>query len=326
MNQLIKKIYRFVKAKANPTKNLDATLITFKGVEGKDVYNVSGPFSINNVEYIAGRVETRDKQDSLTMFFQKVAEHEWQLIPDSPAFDLEDPFQTIIDGDIILGGVRIKKNESGTITSYQTIFYKGKTINALREFAVGPLGMKDIRLMQIVPPIGKNPGNIIVFTRPQGEYGGLGKIAVTFIETLDQLTEEHILQARIIPELFTENEWGGVNDLYKLRNGMIGVLYHIAHRDDAGNRHYRAAVFIYDPLSGRVYNNQVIATREQFPDSPIKIIADSKKPDDLKNVVFPSRLVIQESRAILYSGLSDTTTGILNCPNPFIHLPPTTEK
>ena len=47
-----------------------AQKLNFKGVPGKDVYNITAPFVSNGVEYIAGRVEsTKSETDSKVMFF-----------------------------------------------------------------------------------------------------------------------------------------------------------------------------------------------------------------------------------------------------------------
>jgi len=41
----------------------------FEGVDGKDVYNITAPFSMNSKAYIAGRVDPREKEGELEVRF-----------------------------------------------------------------------------------------------------------------------------------------------------------------------------------------------------------------------------------------------------------------
>lgn len=292
--------------------------VKFIGSGSKDVYNTSGPFAVGDQEYIAARVESRGHQDALTMFFRKVAPKTWKLDPHAPVFELEDPFQSWVDDQLIIGGVKTLRDETGFIYSYFTVFYRGTNVYNLQEFRHGPVGMKDIRLIGL-PARGNKPKKILVFTRPQGGEAGRGKVAVTILDTLDDLNPDSINNAAILGTLCADGEWAGVNDLYLLPNGKVGVLYHIA-RAEGTKRFYNAATFIYDPDNGNITDNKVLATRQAFPESPVKILPDCASEDDLKEVLFPSRIVINRlnrARAWLYGGLSDTTTGVLRCPNPF---------
>ena len=46
--------------------------LKFKGVGDKDVYNIKAPFEVDGVDYILGRVETRENDtDTESMFFIK---------------------------------------------------------------------------------------------------------------------------------------------------------------------------------------------------------------------------------------------------------------
>jgi hypothetical protein len=292
--------------------------VKFIGAGSKDVYNTTGPFSVGERDYMAARVESRDRQDAITMFFEKVAPNTWKLDPNAPVFELEDPFQTWVDGQLVVGGVKTLRDETGFIYSYFTVFYRGTSVYNLEEFRHGPVGMKDIRLIGLPARNGQTK-KVLVFTRPQGGKAGRGKVAVTILDNLDDLNPDTISNAPLLGTLSAEDEWAGVNDLYLLPNGKIGVLYHIA-RAEGDKRFYNAATFMYDPESGEITDNKVLATRQAFPESPVKILPDCTSEDDLKEVLFPSRLVvnrINHSRAWLYGGLSDTTTGVLRCPNPF---------
>ena len=148
--------------------------LKFLGVKDKDVYNVTAPFFIKNKEYIIGRVESRNKKDSKIMFFYKRQDN-FILDKKAPIFNLEDPFISFIDNQIIFGGVECIKN------SYKTIFFKGKYIYSLKRFAKGPIGMKDIRFIEL------SNKKIGIFTRPQGEIGLRGRIGFFIIDSLNEL-------------------------------------------------------------------------------------------------------------------------------------------
>jgi hypothetical protein len=309
-------MYKFALSKVRGTLGLPrGHFVKFRGVGNKDVYNTSGPFYIGESQFIAGRVESREMQDAFTMFFRNTGYETWTLDSAAPVFELEDPFQAWIDGQLIVGGVRTLRDPNGIINNYFTVFYRGTDVYNLQEFAHGPVGMKDIRLIEL-PPTEKKPKQILVFGRPQGHEAGRGKVSTTVIENLDQLNPENINKAIILGTLSEEGEWAGVNDLYLLPDGTVGVLYHIA-RAEKTKRFYNAATMIYDPRDGAIKEKKVIATREAFPNSPVKMLRDCINKDDLKEVIFPSRLILNSSYALLYGGLSDTTTGVLRCPNPF---------
>ena len=198
--------------------------LKFLGVKGYDVYNITAPFILSGHKYIAGRVEARtDEKASKVMFFKNVknnGQDEWHLVR-GITFDLQDPFITKVDDEFIFGGVLLELDSNGNIKSYTTDFYRGTDLTNLKHFASGPVGMKDIRIVKL------HNGKIGVFTRPQGEIGGIGKIGFIVIDSLNALTPEIIKKAPLIKdleEMFGELIWGGVNAAYQLSSEQIGVL------------------------------------------------------------------------------------------------------
>lgn len=276
----------------------------FLGVGGRDVYNITAPFRINNKNLIVGRVEHRKSTDSEVMFFEEQQET-WSPTKDSPVYSLEDGFITRVGDEAIFGGVEVYPIDTGV--GYRTVFYRGESIHSFEKFAVGPEGMKDIRLVDL-----KN-GKIGVFTRPQGEIGGKGKIGYLEIDTLEDLNNnELILNARIIENQFANNEWGGTNDIHLLPDGRIGVVGHIAYQDEQDAKHYYGMSFIYDPQNHEATPIEILATIKNFPEV-------ASKNDGLKDIVFPSNLVLQDDgTATLYAGLSDAKAGQVTLKNPFI--------
>jgi hypothetical protein len=202
--------------------------------------------------------------------------------------------------------------ENGLL-KYRTAFYKFKEgafrTHAKEPFAFGPWGMKDIRICQL--PDGK----IAVFTRPQGKIGGLGKVAYTEIDRLEDL-EQGILDAKIIPQLFIDGrEWGGANQAFALDENRIGVLGHIACETVSATgrklKHYYAITFIFDRRNLSVSNLKIIATANDFPEAKCK-------REELKDVVFSGSIDrLENGRAILYVGIGDRQAGYIEIPDPF---------
>ena len=283
----------------------EAKKLTFTGVGDRDVYNITAPFKNNGEMVIAGRVEARDTEHSEVVFFTE-KEEVWTPIEGSKTYDLQDPFVTHINGELLFGGVETFPHpENEGALSWRTAFYKGADLNRLQRFTIGPDGMKDIRLIQL------DDGRIGVFTRPQGDKGGRGKIGYTIINHLDELQAEIIDNAPLIQDHFGQDEWGGANEIHLLANGDIGVLGHIACFDQEGNRHYYPMTFLYEPETNEIKNMEIIATRDDFPDGP------AKRPD-LQDVLFSGGLLrLENGQAELYVGVSDAEAHKAILPDPF---------
>jgi len=283
-------------------------IIEVEGIEGRDVYNITAPFIIDGVKYIAGRVEERGAspkdEDYIpqTKFFTR--DHEkWKITENTPTLPMEDPFVFSINNEVVVGGVEIY-GEPGE-RKYRTVFLKGKDLSSLERFSTGPEMMKDIRLVQLLD------GKIGVFTRPQGGEYKRGRIGFTIIDSLEELDEKNILNAGILREDLGDDEWEGVNSAMVLENGKIGVIGHIANIDEEERRHYRATAFIVDPATSEVENFKIIATRDDFPRG------EAKAPD-VEDVVFPGGVEKNEDGSYtLYVGLSDAAAGRIKIPNPF---------
>jgi len=300
--------------------------LRFLGVDGRDVYNITAPFEISFgighderiITVIAGRVEKRgDKAKSQIVFFEENEKGEWTPVAGAQPFPLEDGFVTRIKDEIIFGGVSAYPQPTETDPNnvgYKTVFYRGTNLSSLKEnqFATGPEKMKDIRL---VGPL-KN-GKIGVFTRPQGDIGGKGKIGYLEIDRLEDLDNPEIMKnAKIIENQFATGEWGGANDLHLLSDGRIEVIGHIAYQDEPdtegkeGAKHYYAMSFIYDPSNHTATPIEIIATIKNFPEG------EAKTPQH-KDVIFPSSLLRHgDGTGTLYVGLGDARAGKLERPAP----------
>ena len=286
----------------------ESRILKFSGVGNKDVYNISQPFRIGDKTVIAGRVEERKEwANSKVIFFEEKAKV-WSPVHNTPTLSLEDAFATTIGDETILGGVEVYTENNAFNSSsigYRTVFYKGSNMSSLKRFSAGPDRMKDIRLVL------NKKNKIGICTRPQGGKHGKGKIGTTEIEKIEDLNEENILNARIIEDLFIQEQWGGANELHLLKDNRIGVLGHIAYEDEKQRKHYYAITFIYNPDNHTVSELKIIATRKDFPKG------ETKKPE-LEDVVFPGGMIRHGNGYItLYAGLSDAQAGWITLQDPF---------
>ena len=272
----------------------------------KDVYNITAPFEWDGKTLLAGRVEARESEHSEVVFFQR-KEEGWVPVLDAPMLKLQDPFVTIAEGTLVVGGVEVfPDSENPDRLCWRTVFYKGKTLEELKQFAKGPDGMKDIRLLQL------SDGRILTAVRPQGMIGGWGKIGFMVMDSLQELTEERIEKARVLDGQFTDEEWGGCNEMHLLPDGKVGVLSHIACFDEKGNRHYYPSCFIYDVGTGEYTPMKIISERRDFAPGECKRA-------DLEDVVFSGGLVRRSGgKAELYCGVGDAEAHVRIIDDPFL--------
>jgi len=280
--------------------------LIFTGVGDRDVYNITAPFIDEGEPVIAGRVEQRHSEISEVMFFIN-RNGRWQPRPNAPVFQLQDPFVSFIRGELIFGGVKLYFDEdSQDITSWRTVFYRGSRIGDLRQFAKGPLSMKDIRLVELAD------SRIGVFTRPMMVNGARALIGYTEIHELSELTEEAIEAADLLLGQLLPDEWGGVNESHLLASGMIGVLGHIACMEQNNVRHYYPMVFGFDPVKRKPTPIKLLAERSMFPDGP------AKRPD-LQDVLFSGGIIrMENNKARLYTGVSDAEAHMIDIDDPFV--------
>lgn len=280
--------------------------INFTGVDGRDVYNITAPFLDDGQFVIAGRVEKRDTEYSDTVFFIE-NNGSWQPRKGTQTYPLQDPFITFIRGQLIFGGVEVFPNpQNNKKLLWRTVFYKGENINSLKALATGPIGMKDIRLLEL------SDQTIGVFTRPKGEEkGGRGTIGFTTIQTVNDLSIEVLENAPLIQTHFKDDEWGGVNEAFVDDEGRIKALGHIACSDHEGNRHYYPITFEYRPTTNRIESMKIIATRSEFAEG------EAKRPD-IQDVLFSGGLIhLADGKAELYVGVSDAEAHKAMIANPF---------
>ncbi len=277
-------------------------IIKFINVLDKDVYNISAPFNYKNSKYIVGRLESRNNIEAKSCFFKQIQETSYELCNDLPKFNLEDPFIVKIKDEFVFGGVKVTKNNNHLI--WKTVFYKGKSLNELVEFASSPVGMKDVRLVELDEKIG-------VFTRPQNGIYKRGKIGFILINSLDELTENIINEAKIL-DLFNNEEWGGVNEAKKYNENEIFVLGHIAKYTEETIKHYYPITFIFNYNEFTIRNLKIVAKSDDFNNKEFK-------KESLKDIVFPGGISNYFSDKVkLFAGIGDCQAQMIEILNPFI--------
>lgn len=296
-------------------KIYESALLTFRGVDGYDVYNCSVPFCMDGKEYIFGRVETREEwATSWVRLFEKTGKDTYSVVPESMIYQLEDPYIQFIGDQLTMGGTHVMK-EKGEVKTFFGYFYRGTSLDGMRYFTTGPDKMKDIRLVSL------KDGRIGVFSRPRGKkveevYGSGSVIGFAIIDSLDDLTADLIENAPAIGNLFGRGEWGGCNQCYLLKDGRIGVIGHKCYKADADadgvvQAVYMNVSFIFDPETHVATEPQIIATRRSYPD-------EAAKMPNLKDCAFTSGIVLREDGKVdLYSGVGDTHEGRVTIDNPF---------
>lgn len=284
-------------------------IIDIQGITpGKDLYNITAPFDVNGDTFILGREESEAHARDSKVIWVKKENGIWRVDRKMPSIVGEDPSITEINGEIIIGVVKVKWKRKKP-ENWTTNFYRGRNLKQLKKaikkdsFTFGPRKMKDIRL------VGLDSGKIGVFTRPDETK----KIGYIELDSLDELNEENILRAETIDGMFADDEWGGVNEVHKLDDGRLGILGHIANgTENPEELHYRAVTFIFDPKTRKFSNWKEIATSADFP-------SGRAKEDKLYDVIFSGGLKIHENgKATLYVGLRDKEAASIEIENPFI--------
>jgi hypothetical protein len=177
---------------------------------------------------------------------------------DAPEFEMhEDAFATwYMDGNkkrILFGAVFVDRTNRNN-PQVTTRFYSADNVlnlNPKQEPIAVIHDMKDIRLVQ-----DPNDGKFFVLTRPtKGEEVGEGRIGFMTINGLNDLTDENVNQAKLLPisEIGMEDKIGS-NEVHLINtddNPRLLVYGHTARADgpdwEKDTLHYRAMRFIFDP-------------------------------------------------------------------------------
>jgi hypothetical protein len=287
----------------------ESAKLVFRGVEGFDVYNPTIPFQWNGKRYIYGRVEKRHEwARSWVRLFEQSGPDEWTAVPNTMIYQLEDPYISVINQQLVLGGTHVRYKQ-GRLDTFYGYFYKGSDLHDLFYFTTGPDYMKDIRLVEL------QDGRIGVFSRPRGEeirkeFGSESLVGFTVIDSLDDLSPEVIENAPYIRGLFSKDEWGGCNQAYLLDSGKIGVIGHICYAQGDTSTYMNMA-FVLDPQTNHFSDLKIIGTRPCYPDGPAK-------KQHLTDCAFTAGIEMRpDGKVNLYSGIGDTEAARIVIDYPF---------
>lgn len=288
-------------------------VLALTGAGDCDVYNPSIPFTLCGKTVIAGRVERRDSEDATTMLFERQPDGAYRLLAGAPTFPgMQDPFVATIQGDTILGGIHALWRPDGSLITYHADFYRLHGMDKPEFLFQGPEYMKDIRLLDL------EDGRVAVFSRPQGaavqRHGRKAAIGFAIADSLSEIDADFIANAPLMQWHFLPEEWGGPNQLYLLRNGLIGMIGHIAwsHAENGQDfLHYYSFAQAIDPATRGASPMKLIGCRACYGDAPAKA-------PRLRDVCFTSGIVRKPGgKATLYSGLSDARCGCMEIDDPF---------
>jgi hypothetical protein len=325
--------YEFLAGKAQQGVAPKSCILTFEGIKDDEtVYNPC-PFVWHNEICLLGRVEAHASEISYVHQFKK-SDGAWRS-EELSFLHVQDPFLACIQNKKIVGGVALDFTEPFPgiykIENYRTSFYDFETKEKIID---GPDGMKDIRLVDLGDKIG-------VFTRPRSEENGVVHSSIQFstVPKLEDLNADIINSISIDPMkkvagFFNHNEWGGVNAVYQLADGWLGVLGHIAyyseHSTDESPDHastdehlrkYAAIAFEFHPETKEVTHPVIILARNNLE-------TDAKaKREDLHNVIFPGGFIFSSrdeasaksdsDSVFFFYGLGDAHVGVSEIPYPF---------
>ncbi len=296
--------------------NYGGAKLKFSGVDSYTVYNPSIPFVFDGKRYMFGRVEKINEYAASKICLFEDDGGVWKKCGRFGELPLEDPFITLIAGELVLGGVFVEK-ENGCVKNYYCKFFRGGEPFALKLFARGPDNMKDIRLVEL------ENGKIGCFSRPRNDtliaiYGSEAMIGYTEIDKLDLIEPSVIENARLIDGVFGPCEWGGPNQVYALDDGLVGIIGHQSANDGERARTlgydfavYVNTAFVFCPKKFSFIESKIIATRASYP-------AGAAKKKGLADCAFSAGAVAgEDGKVLLYSGLNDCEAGYVRIDDPF---------
>lgn len=285
---------------------------------------------------LLARLEEFDNETSSTVVVCKLRnDGTLELVEDAPQLlDMQDPYYlgSFIDPADpegppykVVGGVKITVDPlTGEFTNWQDenyryksdiseIVHDGQPVPFLRSTPYS----KDLRYTQLTE-------GIAVCPRPQGAFGGLGRVGFFMSEnilTLEADLHDYFARAdesTLIPDIFEDNEWGGFNQLIPLESGEILVIGHKACRVTRGDDQilqYRPFSAILDPRSGK------LTTPIQMLDvDPADFEYVLSKRPELDDVIFISgiQFLKDPSKAMFIGGVKDAAIGMKVIANPLL--------
>ena len=300
-------------------KNADKKGITGKPIsldekmfDGCVYGNPSAPFEYNG-ELVMSLRRCKNETDDECVFVHLCKDGIWREAEGMPVYPLQDPYIAKVHGEYVFGGVKGWKVDVDKWT-WLCEFYAGKELEKMRHLVTGPTLMKDIRLVE------RENGKVGIFTRPQGilyrHYSGhIADIGYTEAENLRVMDSRLMVNAKPLEGVFRADEWGGVNNVYPLKNGLLGIIGHVAYGEGEFREglpiHYFGMAFAFDPKTRNFTEPKIIMARSCFKD-----MVDGSRNDD---VIFSGGILRKENgKAVFYGGVADKFVGEAEIDDPFL--------
>jgi hypothetical protein len=132
-------------------------LLNFVNAGVNTVYNPTVPFWFNGDIWIGARAELLGEELSSKVVFAKKSKDSYVIDDSVASLDLQDPSYVEVGGRKFLLGVRVWEDCG---VKWRQDIYEGDSIRDLEYFASGPVGMKDVRLVDLVRLIGMMRGKL----------------------------------------------------------------------------------------------------------------------------------------------------------------------
>lgn len=296
------------------------SLIECKGIGEQTVYNPF-PFVENGELKLLARVEPREHEVSKVFEFS-YSQGGWIAEEKPKAENIQDPFVFQVGQEMFFGGVEVVESRPLFISNYRISLRKFSTGE---EVAYGPWERKGVRLID-------EGGKIGVFVRPREEFAQDVYSSINFdrVSSLSEITSEFINALeknsdKKVEGFFGKNEWGGVNSVYMLEGGWLGVVGHLAHytdiKDVYGNftKKYTTIVFEFHPETKEVIPPRIVFSRADLNFTLIP------KREDLQDVIYPGGFIFLTDehvapRVLFFYGIVDAYVGVAELPYPFTHV------
>lgn len=284
---------------------------------------------------IFARLEEREDETSSQVAIMRFEAGRLTLVENAPRFkNMQDPYYlgTFVDPVApdsapyhVFGGVKIVVDPiTEKVTDWQDTLFRIKTdiheatyLGEPEPFAESSHHSKDLRFVQL-------PDGIAVCPRPQGEFGGVGRVGYFRTDNLDTL--QHDLSAyfaardktTLIDGIFKENEWGGVNQMLVRPDGNVQLIGHKASRyvnNGLNSLCYRPFSAVLDPDTG-----QLVGQITSIGVEASEFTGVNPKRPDLEDVVFSSGIVPlpNPNLALFIGGVKDAAVGMKVIANPML--------
>lgn len=192
--------------------------------DSNHLISISSPFDIFNETHMIAAVKDSTYESKLVLL-KKDTGFLYHIEKELPIVNVLYPHITLLNGMIALEGIlSIDSNNK------QVCLYVGESLDTLELKLVLPSFITGMRIVEY------NNRIHAFFTVKGGQYEH-GKIAYQSYASLDDMKRSTFNNIQVFSNHFIRGEFGGVNDIHILRNGLFGIIGHAAYVDHDGFKH-----------------------------------------------------------------------------------------